>query len=222
MERSGLGGGAERHRLKYKSVSSSGAVLLLEPVTKNLKIYCFPVGRWFYVKLSHFCCCWSKREWADTTCGVFPTAETCPQASISSKKWASLPGRWLCLLHLLLLLRNDPGRVNPFPPATLLLLHYTTPPILHLPTSICKWSGLSAYCHLQPAQPFITCQRLPAPSTLNCSLSDLQNREWCPCSPRGEEKQASKEENDGQSRTIFLFLGRIRTGQEKETSLEKK
>lgn len=58
------------------------------------------------------------------------------------------------------------------------------------PTSICKWSGLSAYCHLQPAQPFITCQRLPAPSTLNCSLSDLRNREWCSCSPSGEGKQA--------------------------------
>lgn len=132
--------------------------------------------------------------------------------------------------------------LTPPPPPSLFLLFYfscpwlcSSPPhhhlTLHLPASICKWCGLSAYCQLQPARPFITCRRLPAPPTLNCSLSDLQNGEWCSLSLRadteeenGERKKEKKERRRKQEKaaqfksvadtavmlltlfTMFLFL----------------
>lgn len=73
-------------------------------------------------------------------------------------------------------LRDTRKGLNP-PPCSAPCHCVSLAPSLCLPASICKWSRLSAYCHLQPAHTFINCRparrALPAPSTLNCSHSDL-------------------------------------------------
>ncbi len=77
---------------------------------------------------------------------------------------------------------GHPQRVNP-PPCSAPCHCVSLTPSPCLPASICKWSRLSAYCHLQPAHTFINCRparrALPAPLHLIVPTLTWENREWC-------------------------------------------